>query len=81
MNLLELQHMMRLFIVIVNQLPVAKHLLQIDDDHLLLWGQLPPLEIRPQIVDPSQPAALSTSLQAYTHTNTESNNRINHFKS
>jgi hypothetical protein len=40
-----------------------------DDEILLLLGEAAPLEVRPQVVDPSQPAALTASLQAYTYQN------------
>ena len=41
--------------------------MEVDDEVLLLLGEAAPLEIRPQVVDPSQPAALAASLQAYTN--------------
>ena len=40
--------------------------MEADDEILLLLGEAAPLEVRPQVVDPSQPAALAASLQAYT---------------
>ena len=41
--------------------------MEVDDEVLLLLGEAAPLEIRPQVVDPSQPAALAASLQAYAN--------------
>lgn len=38
--------------------PVAKGGVELDDHLFLLLRDVPPLEISPQVVDPSQPAAL-----------------------
>jgi len=43
--------------------PVAKRGVELDDHLLLLLRDVPPLEIRPQVVDPSQPAALPAPQQ------------------
>lgn len=39
-------------------LPVAEHGVQLEDDGLLVWGYLAPLEVRPEVVHPPEPAAL-----------------------
>jgi hypothetical protein len=38
--------------------PVAEHGVQVEDDGLLVGGDLAPLEVRPEVVHPPQPAAL-----------------------
>jgi hypothetical protein len=43
--------------------PVAKRGVELDDHLFLLLRDVPPLEIRPQVVDPSQPAALPAPQQ------------------
>lgn len=43
--------------------PVAQDPVHIYDDPLLFLGERSPLEVRPQIIDPPQPAALATPLQ------------------
>lgn len=40
--------------------------MEADDELLLLLGEAASLEIRPQVVDPSQPATLATPLQSCT---------------
>lgn len=43
--------------------PVAEHGVQLEDDGLLVRGDLPPLEVRPEVVHPPQPAALPAPAQ------------------
>jgi len=43
--------------------PVAKGGVELDDHLLLLLRDVPPLEVRPQVVDPPQPAALPAPQQ------------------
>jgi hypothetical protein len=42
--------------------------MEADNKVFLLLGEAAPLEVRPQVVDPSKPAALAASLQACTYT-------------
>jgi hypothetical protein len=49
----------------IKYLPVAKGGVELDDHLLLLLGDVAPLQIRPKVVDPSQPAALPASQQPY----------------
>lgn len=42
---------------------VSKDLVEVDDDLLFLFGELPSLDIRPQIVRPPQPATLPAPVQ------------------
>lgn len=44
--------------------PVAEHGVQLEDDGLLVGGDLPPLKVRPEVVHPPQPAALPAPPQA-----------------
>jgi hypothetical protein len=37
--------------------------MQLNDEVLLLLGECPSLEVRPQVVYPPEPAALSTPLE------------------
>ena len=38
--------------------PVAEHGVELEDDGLLVGGDLAPLQVRPEVVHPPQPAAL-----------------------
>jgi hypothetical protein len=38
--------------------PVAEGVVEADDEVLLVGGEVPPLDVRPEVVDPPQPAAL-----------------------
>jgi hypothetical protein len=44
-------------------LPVAEHGVQLQDDGLLVGGDLAPLEIRPEVVHPTETAALAAPPQ------------------
>ena len=48
---------------IFNLLPVAEGLVEADDTVLLVGGEVAPLDVRPQVVDPPQPAALPAPQQ------------------
>lgn len=50
--------------------PVAQNPVNVDDRPLLLLRERPPLQIRPQIVDPSQSAALPAPMQSCTYAHT-----------
>ena len=52
--------------------------MEADDEILLLLGEAAPLEVRPQVVDPSQPAALAAPLQTYIHKKHSLINYIDH---
>ena len=47
-----------------GQLPVAKCFVESNDEVLFVLGEAAPLEVRPQVVHPPQPAALAAPLQA-----------------
>ena len=47
-------------------LPVAEGGVELDDDVLFLLGDVPPLDVRPKVVDPPQPAALAAPEQPCT---------------
>ena len=47
-------------------LPVSKGGVKHDDDVLFLLGDVPPLDVRPKVVDPPQPAALAAPEQPCT---------------
>lgn len=47
--------------------PVAQNPVNVDDGPLLQLGEGAPLEVRPQVVYPSQPAALPAPLQSCTY--------------
>jgi len=49
-----------------KNLPVTKHGLEMDDHSLFMWGEVPVFDSWPEVVCPSQPAALVTSQQTYT---------------
>ncbi len=38
--------------------PVAEGVVEADEEVLLVGGEVPPLDVRPEVVDPPQPAAL-----------------------
>ena len=40
--------------------------MELDDDVLFLLGDVPPLDVRPKVVDPPQPAALAAPEQPCT---------------
>lgn len=42
---------------------VAEDGVEVEDGLLLLLGELAPLDVRPQVVRPPQPAALATPVQ------------------
>jgi hypothetical protein len=44
-------------------LPVPEGGVELDDDVLFLLGDVAPLHVGPQVVDPSQPAALAAPKQ------------------
>jgi len=41
---------------------------ELDDDVLFLLGDVAPLDVRPKVVDPPQPAALAAPEQPCTYT-------------
>ena len=45
-------------------LPVAEGGVELDDDVFFLLGDVPPLDVRPKVVDPPEPAALAAPEQA-----------------
>jgi hypothetical protein len=47
--------------------PVAEESLEVDDELLLLLGEVPPLDPRPEVVRPPEPAALAATHQPCTH--------------
>ena len=52
-----------------SSIPVAEHGVQLEDDGLLVGGDLPPLQVRPEVVHPPQPAALPAAPQPCTSLN------------
>ena len=50
-------------VVLIGALPVPKGGVELDDDVLFLLGDVPPLHVRPEVVDPPQPAALAAPEQ------------------
>lgn len=48
-----------------NERPfVTKKAVQFDDDLILFFGEVAPLEVRPQVIDPPEAAALATAEEA-----------------
>lgn len=45
-------------------LPVPEGGVELDDDVFFLLGDVPPLDVRPKVVDPPEPAALAAPEQA-----------------
>ena len=69
-------HSQRVVVVLIRALPVAKGGVELDDDVLFLLGDVPPLHVRPEVVDPPQPAALAAPEQPCSrdiHKNTRRN--------
>lgn len=50
----------------LSPLPVSKNSMNVNNDLLFFSSEGTPLQIWPQIINPSQPATLPTSLQACT---------------
>ena len=48
--------------------PVAEHGVELEDDGLLVGGDLAPLQVRPEVVHPPQPAALPAPPQPCSST-------------
>jgi hypothetical protein len=44
-------------------LPVAVAGVEVEDEHLLVGGEVAALHVRPEVVQPAQPAALARPLQ------------------
>jgi len=58
--------------------PVAEELVEADDEVLLVVGDVAALDVRPEVVEPPQPAAFAAPAQTCTHascTNTSSISR------
>ena len=51
------------YVVIRESSPVAEERVELDDGLLLLERELAPLDVRPQVVGPPEPAALAAPLQ------------------
>jgi hypothetical protein len=51
-----------------SSLPVADDGVELDDGLLLLGGEWPPLDVRPEVVGPPQPAALAAPAQTCMQT-------------
>lgn len=49
----------------MNWLLVSKFSLEFDDRFLFIFSEVPPLDVRTEVVDPPQTAALSTAKQPY----------------
>ena len=47
-----------------GDLLVAEEGVEVEDGLLLVLGELAPLDVRPQVVGPPQPAALATPLKS-----------------
>ena len=50
--------------------------MELDDDVLFLLGDVPPLDVRPKVVDPPQPAALAAPEQPCTEHRSTSRNKL-----
>ena len=61
---------------IFNLLPVAEGLVEADDTVLLVGGEVAPLDVRPQVVDPPQPAALPAPQQPCRNNNHETTHSL-----
>jgi hypothetical protein len=51
-----------------GDVPVAEHGVQLEDDGLLVGCDLAPLQVRPEVVHPPEPAALPAPAQPCTQT-------------
>jgi hypothetical protein len=51
----------------IDYVLVSEELVELDDELVLLLGEVAALEIRSQVVDPPQPAALPAPQQPYMH--------------
>ena len=60
----------------VEPSPVAEQCVELDDGLLLLQRELAPLDVRPQVVGPPEPAALAAAHQPWIHEQEQQQKRV-----